>query len=237
MQAVLAKLPRWACRAKRSQWAILSSRFQRAFPAVQIRQPSLATCAPGIRAVTCAPFGGSPGGQPHHVSGQSKSRLRRGLTESRFLTLWPPRSQVERKPPRQHLQERWRSAVRASRMPTLLGRTRAIKPLLSRLKGDACGRIDVLPFWIEAERLQLIRPTEKFVDKARNTMIARRARAPVACYDCHRNSIQPKSCAPRGSSYRLNVDDARPVAFPRQIEGDDSLNRIRTKASLCRRKA
>ena len=68
-------------------------------------------------------------------------------------------------------------------MPTLLGRTRSIKPLLGGLKtlqaGDSCGQIDVLPFWIEAGRLQLVHPTEKFIDKACNTMMARRAGAPV----------------------------------------------------------
>ena len=68
-------------------------------------------------------------------------------------------------------------------MPTLLvGTTRSIKPLLSGLKtlqaGDSCGQIDVLPFWIEAGRLQFVHPTEKFIDKACNTMIARRAGAP-----------------------------------------------------------
>src|SRR6195256_3213926 len=68
-------------------------------------------------------------------------------------------------------------------MPTLPGRISPIKPLLGGLKtlqaGDSRGQMDVLPFWIEAGRLQLVRPTEKFIDKARNTMIARRAGAPV----------------------------------------------------------
>jgi hypothetical protein len=70
-------------------------------------------------------------------------------------------------------------------------------------------------------------------------MIARRVGAPVTCYDCHRNPIQSKKkTAPRADHHTvLNVDDARAVAFPRQIEGDDSLNRIRTKASLCRCKS
>jgi hypothetical protein len=90
--------------------------------------------------------------------------------------------------------------MRASWTPTLPGRTRPIKPLLGGLKtlqaGDSGGQIDVLPFWIEAGRPQLVRPTEKFVDKARNTMIARRAGAPVTCYDCHRNPIQSKNLHP-----------------------------------------
>src|SRR5882672_4177419 len=179
LQAAPAELPPWACLARRSLQAILSSRFRRAFPALQSRQPSLANCAPGIRAAISAPSGGSPGAQPHHVSSQSKSRLRREPTESRFPVLWPPHSQVERKPPRRHSRERWRSAARASRMPTLLGRTRPIKPRLGGLKtlqaGDSRGQIDVLPFWIEAGRLQLVHPTEKLIDKASNTMIARRA--------------------------------------------------------------
>jgi hypothetical protein len=85
-------------------------------------------------------------------------------------------------------------------MPTLLGRTRPIKPRLGRFKtlqaGDSCGQIDVLPFWIEAWRLQLVRATEKFVGKARNTLIARRAGAPVTCYDRHRNPIQSKNLHP-----------------------------------------
>jgi hypothetical protein len=85
-------------------------------------------------------------------------------------------------------------------MPTLLGRTRPIKPRLGGLKtlqaGDSRGQIDVLPFWIEAGRLQLVRPTEKFVDKARNTLIARRAGAPATCYDCHRSPIQSKNLHP-----------------------------------------
>src|SRR6266849_5966834 len=85
-------------------------------------------------------------------------------------------------------------------MPTLLGRTRPIKPLLGGLKtlqaGDSCGQIDDLPFWIEAGRLQLVHPTEKFIDKACNTMIGGRAGAPVTCYDCHRNPIQSKNLHP-----------------------------------------
>jgi hypothetical protein len=85
-------------------------------------------------------------------------------------------------------------------MPTLLGRTRPIKPRLGGLKtlqaGDSRGQIDVLPFWIEAGRLQLVRPIEKFVDKARNTLIARRAGAPATCYDCHRSPIQSKNLHP-----------------------------------------
>ena len=68
-------------------------------------------------------------------------------------------------------------------MPTLLGSTRTIKPLLSGLKAlqarYLCAQIDVLPFRVEAGRLQFVYPTEKLVDKARNTTIARRARAPV----------------------------------------------------------
>src|SRR5713101_2105215 len=68
-------------------------------------------------------------------------------------------------------------------MPTLLGRISSIKPLLGRLKtlqsGNSRGQIDVLPFWIEAGRLQLVHPTEKLIDKACNTMIARRSGAPV----------------------------------------------------------
>src|SRR6195256_6736950 len=68
-------------------------------------------------------------------------------------------------------------------MPTLLGRISPIKPLLGGLKtlqaGDSRGQMDVLPFWIEAGRLQLVHPTEKFIDKACNTMIARRTGAPV----------------------------------------------------------
>jgi len=175
-------------------------RILQAVPALQSRQPSLAKCAPGILAVISAPCAGSRSAQPHHVSSRSKSRLRRELIESRLPALWLPRSQVERKPPRQHSRERWRSAARASRMPTLLGRTRPIKPRLRRFKtlqaGDSCGQIDVLPFWIEAGRLQLVRSTEKFIDKAHNTMKARRAGAPVACYDCHRNPIQSKNLHP-----------------------------------------
>src|SRR5450631_183144 len=82
-------------------------------------------------------------------------------------------------------------------MPTLLGRTRSIKPLLSGLKalqaGDSGGQIDVLPFRIEAGRLQFVRPTEKFVDKARNTTIARRAGTPVERSENrrHRNGGDP----------------------------------------------
>src|ERR1700682_3282289 len=68
-------------------------------------------------------------------------------------------------------------------MPTLLGGTCAIKPLLSGLKTLQArgprGQVDVLPFGVEAGRLQLVYPTEKLVDKARNTTIARRTGAPV----------------------------------------------------------
>src|ERR1035437_5123665 len=68
-------------------------------------------------------------------------------------------------------------------MPTLLGSTRTIKPLLSGLKAlqarYLCDQIDVLSFRVEAGRLQFVYATEKLVDKARNTTIARRARAPV----------------------------------------------------------
>jgi len=146
------------------------------------------------------PSEGNPGAAPHHLAGSSKSSQRGEPIESRIPGLRLSRSQVGRKPPRQHSRERRRSAVRASRMPTLPGRTRPIKPLLGGLKtlqaGDSCGQIDVLPFWIEAGRLQLVHPTGKLIDKARNTMIARRIGAPVICYDCHRNPIQSKNLHP-----------------------------------------
>src|SRR5216684_8096591 len=110
---------------------------------------------------------------------------------------WAPRSRVGRKRPRQQQRERWRSAGPASWMLALLGGARAIQPLLSGLKAlqarDSCRQIDVLPFWVEAGRLQFVRPAEKFVDKTRDTKIARRAGTPVERSENrgHRNGGDP----------------------------------------------
>jgi hypothetical protein len=119
----------------------------------------LAISVPDIRFARRAPIGNRI----------SSVRYRRPPAENRRLDL------QSRAP--------WQPARPALFELTSFRDTRPINPLLGRTKtlqaGDACGQIDVLPFWIEAGCLQLIRPTEKFVDKARNTMIARRARAPV----------------------------------------------------------
>jgi len=84
LQAAPAKLPPWACLARRSLQAIPSSRFLCAFPPLPIQQRWAAERAADIRAVRCVPSEGNPGAAPHHLAGSSKSSQRGEPIESRI---------------------------------------------------------------------------------------------------------------------------------------------------------